>query len=216
MYHSQYNQDQVLNETFFKNARNGIFVDIGAHDGECFSNTLFFEKELDWNGLCIEPNPETFKLLESKRTSKCLNLAVYNTSGTISFQQNSGRTEMLSGIVEKYNPEHIERIKNENIQYGGESSVIEVECEPLSFILESNNISVIDYLSLDTEGSELSILETIDFDAVKINVIDVEINYESEVDSVMKLMLDNNFGYAGQLGCDFVFVNKNLKFSFDI
>ena len=216
MYHSQYDQDKVLNDTFFKNSRNGIFVDIGAHDGECFSNTLFFEKELGWTGLCIEPNLETFKLLESRRAVKCLNLAVYNTSGTVSFQQNSGRTEMLSGIVEQYNPEHIERIKDENAEYGGESSIIEVNCEPLSSILESNNINVVDYLSLDTEGSELSILETIDFNAVKINIIDIEINYQSEADSILKLLLDNNFDCVGQLGCDFVFVNKDLKFSFDL
>jgi FkbM family methyltransferase len=214
-YYSQYKQDETLNVGIFKNAKNGIFVDIGAHDGECFSNTLFFEKELNWSGLCIEPNPNTFKLLESNRSCVCLNLAVYNTTGTIQFQQNIGRTEMLSGIVEQYNSEHIERIKRENLQYGGESSVIEVNCEPLSSILESNNISTIDYLSIDTEGSELSILKTLDFNLVKVNVIDIEVNYQSEADSIIELLTNNNFNLVGQLGCDFVFVNKELAFSYD-
>ena len=50
----------------------------------------------------------------------------------------------------------------------------------------------------------------------KINIIDIEINYQSEADSILKLLLDNNFDCVGQLGCDFVFVNKDLKFSFDL
>ena len=32
-YYGQYEQDRFLYETFFKNKKNGVFVDIGAHDG---------------------------------------------------------------------------------------------------------------------------------------------------------------------------------------
>ena len=44
MYYSQFKQDQLVNEFFFKNKKNGFFVDIGAHDGKTFSNSLFFEE----------------------------------------------------------------------------------------------------------------------------------------------------------------------------
>ena len=56
-YYSQFKQDQFLNEVLFNNKKNGFFIDIGAHDGVTISNTLFFEKQNDWKGICIEPNP---------------------------------------------------------------------------------------------------------------------------------------------------------------
>ena len=51
-YKSQFGQDRWLNETIFRNKQNGLFVDVGAHDGVTFSNSYFFEKHLlsyqDW------------------------------------------------------------------------------------------------------------------------------------------------------------------------
>lgn len=53
-----------MNERFFKNLKNGVFFDIGAHDGVSLSNTYFFEKELGWSGICLEPIPEVFERLK--------------------------------------------------------------------------------------------------------------------------------------------------------
>lgn len=41
-YYSQYNQDKFLNEVVFNNKKKGFFIDIGAHDGVSYSNSLFF------------------------------------------------------------------------------------------------------------------------------------------------------------------------------
>lgn len=48
-------------------------------------------------------------------------------------------------------------------------------CTPLIDLLPSN-VDTIDYLSLDTEGSELAILKTIPFGKLKINVISVDVS----------------------------------------
>lgn len=216
-FYSQYKQDEFLNDHYFKNSKGGVFVDIGAHDGECFSNSLFFEEELVWTGICVEPNPTVFKTLTERRNSVCLNKAVYNKSGTISFSKNSGRTELLSGIVEKYDDQHKQRIESENNFYGGFVEIIEVECDTFTNILTENGITTVDYLSIDTEGSEWDIISTIDFNKFKINVLDVEINYPNSIESqsIIKHLTNNGFKLVGQLGCDLVFENENLKFSFD-
>ena len=52
-YKSQFGQDKFLNENIFKNKRNGVFIDIGAHDGITYSNSYVFEKQLDWTGICF-------------------------------------------------------------------------------------------------------------------------------------------------------------------
>lgn len=68
-YYSQCGQDEYLNRKIFKNRKNGLFLDIGANDCISFSNTYFFEKELNWKGICIESLPEVFKELEKNRVS---------------------------------------------------------------------------------------------------------------------------------------------------
>ena len=55
MYNSQDNQDKYLEETVFRGYKNGVFVDVGAHDGLSINNTLYFEKYNNWTGINIEP-----------------------------------------------------------------------------------------------------------------------------------------------------------------
>ena len=70
-FHSQIGQDRFLLEHFFRGRRGGVFVDIGAYDGEMFSNTLFFERSMGWTGLCVEPLPSAFAKLAATRRSIC-------------------------------------------------------------------------------------------------------------------------------------------------
>ena len=84
-YHSQYGQDKIINERIFGSKRNGFFVDIGANDGITGSNTYFFEKELSWKGVCIEPQPDIFNKLAKNRKSECHNCAVSSKTGTAKF-----------------------------------------------------------------------------------------------------------------------------------
>ena len=55
MYYAQCGQDKILEENIFKGFKNGIFIDVGAHDGVSFNNTLYFKKTHNWLGINIEP-----------------------------------------------------------------------------------------------------------------------------------------------------------------
>jgi len=68
---SQSGVDRFLFENFFRGKRGGVFVDAGARDGERSSPTLFFERFLDWRGLCIEVDPQEFAKLAAHRKSIC-------------------------------------------------------------------------------------------------------------------------------------------------
>ncbi|MDP3889520.1 MAG: FkbM family methyltransferase [bacterium] len=178
-YYSQCQQDKFINEFFFKNKKNGVFVDIGAHDGMSFSNTYFFESELGWHGICIEPLPEIFSQLQKNRKCICINGCISNKSGEAQFLKVGGPCEiqMLSGLLEKYDPRHVNRIKRELASCGGMATIISVPCFTINEILKKYNTFHIDYLSIDTEGGELDILKSIDFDTFDIKIIDVENNY---------------------------------------
>jgi hypothetical protein len=89
-YYSQYGQDKFAHEKFFNNKKDGIFVDIGAHDGISYSNTYFFEKHLEWQGICIEPLPKVFEDLTTNRNCICINGCIADTTQQKKFLQVNG------------------------------------------------------------------------------------------------------------------------------
>jgi FkbM family methyltransferase len=161
-YNSQIAQDKWVH-SILGDKRNGYFIELGACDGVYFSNTLFFEKNLDWNGLCIEPNDNYFKELQKNRKCNLSNELVYSVEGNI---VDFAICEAVSGIID------------ENIgPFTNKDKSIKKITTTLSKILDSNNApNVIDYLSLDVEGQEYNILSTFPFDRYKFRCITVEHN----------------------------------------
>lgn len=176
-FYSQYGQDQFVFHNFFKEKRNGVFVDIGAHDGVSFSNTYFFERFMGWTGICIEPIPEIFTQLQTNRNCICVHGCIYDRADSAQFLRVRGYPEMLSGILLNYNPQHLRRIEQEVKRFGGSMDIIQVKCYSLTQLLLDHHLDHIDYLSIDTEGGEMAILQSIDFSKIDIEVIDVENNY---------------------------------------
>lgn len=161
-YNSQIAQDKWVHSVL-GDKKNGYFIELGACDGLYFSNTLFFEKNLDWNGICIEPNDIYFE--ELKKNRKC------NTSKElISDKENEIVNFAICGSVSG--------ILDENI--GPFTSVDEYTRKittTLDKVLEKFNApEIIDYLSLDVEGQEYKILSTFPFDKYKFRCITVEHN----------------------------------------
>lgn len=170
MYSFHNNEEHIKN---LCNVEKGYYVDIGAHDGITGSATKYFE-ELGWDGVCVEPLPAVFEQLKKNRTCKIENCAIWKSEGHTDFMEIEGYSEMLSGIVESYDPRHVSRINRELEHFGGKQTLIRVRTRRFEDVVDRN---VIDFMSLDTEGSELQILETIDFEKFDIRVISVENNF---------------------------------------
>jgi len=114
-YFSQYNQDMFI-DFFFNKKENGVFLDIGAHDGISFSNTFFFEKERNWDGICIEPIPSVFDKLRNNRNCIVENCCILDKEGSITFREVVG-PDMLSGIIDFFDNAHLQRIEREIKEY---------------------------------------------------------------------------------------------------
>jgi hypothetical protein len=101
---SQAGQDKWVVE-FFKFKENGFFLDIGAYDGIEYSNSYYLEKNLNWNGICIEANPTIYKKLISNRNCECLNVAVTDYSGKANFISDglTGRINDFSSSTYSFN-----------------------------------------------------------------------------------------------------------------
>lgn len=108
-YFSQYYQDKAIDFALNKK-QNGVFLDIGAHDGVSLSNTFFFERNRNWTGLCIEPIPEVFALLQSNRHCSVKNCCILDEEKEVTFRSVAPPLDMLSGILEFFDQKHMDRI----------------------------------------------------------------------------------------------------------
>jgi len=185
-YYSQFNQDKWLFENIFRDKNDGIFVEIGADDGVDKSNTKFFE-DLGWSGICIEPSPDRFKQLIINRRCICENCAITNEVGEIEFMDIKGWGKGLSGIVDKYSEAHKRRIDSEIKHMDNKGhQIIKVKTKRLDVILRENNITKVDFCSIDTEGCEYDIISSLDFNSIDIDIFLIENNYnENDVSNFL-------------------------------
>ena len=212
-YKSQLGQDKYFNENFFKNKRDGVFVDIGAYDGITNSNSWFFEKELGWKGICIEPLPHAYKKLREMRNCICVNAAISDKEGVANFRQIKGtdnqadraKVDQLSGLESKYEDKHKELIDRALRELGGTYETIEVNCVVLNDLLSKHGIYDIDLLSIDTEGGELEILKTFDFEKFHVYALTVENNYKSPL--MGEFLKSKGFRLVKTLHVDELYIN---------
>jgi FkbM family methyltransferase len=146
-FYSQSNQDKWVC-ALLEDKMNGYFIDIGAYDGVNTSNTYTLEKYLNWNGICIEANLQSFNSLKNNRNCKCVHAAVSDNNGICKFGFDS-------------------------INSGDNN----VNCFTLDHILKINDVpEEIDYLSIDIEGHEHTVFSVFDFSKWKIKLMTVEHN----------------------------------------
>ena len=173
MYKSQIGQDKWVHSVL-GDKKNGFFVELGASDGVELSNTYFFEKNLGWNGICIEPNPNFHAAISKNRSSHiCFNCVSNKDDEEIDFTicgHASGATVTAGPFTQS-------------------DTIIKVKTKTLKTIFEMYNAPVrIDYLSLDVEGHEYEILKAFPFNEYVINCITVEHN-EPHTGSEMRMKL---------------------------
>lgn len=184
-HYSRDGQDRFAIDHIFHRKRGGYFLDIGASDGVSENNTYLFESCYDWNGICCECDARDINLLCQNRKRHIVSSPIYKTSGElINFEMHPANH--LSGIsgfqVEKY--------RNTN------SKVVYMMTLSLNDCLKKFDApNVIDYMTLDTEGTEYEILSAFDFNKYKINYMAIEHNSQHPKRENIRSLLENN-GYA--------------------
>jgi FkbM family methyltransferase len=205
MSRSQLGQDlEVLN--VYKHKQDGFFVEIGAFDGISLSNTYLLETEYNWRGICVEPIVEHYNnLVLNRPRSLCSNNAVYNKTGlTLNFDV-AHASNMLSGISEN--------IDHHKSTVESAKTTIQVETISMNDLLDKFNAPrFIEYLSLDTEGSEFEILKEIDYSWYTFGLIDVEHNFvEPRRSQIKRLLTLNGYVYKCQNEFDDSYIHSSLS-----
>ena len=187
--HSQnYHDLFVLYFTHYP-GKKGFYVEIGAGDGVRISNTYLLEK-VDWQGIIVDPinySSERIKL------RKCIkdNRAVYSKSGLklpfLAVQHIPGsylQGESWSGILDHI-ADYTKTLPNK---------IIDVATVSLNDLLEQHNApNKIDYISIDTEGSEFLIISNFDFNKYDVEIFTIEHNGANFRKDVIKLLNDKQY-----------------------
>ncbi|KAK4307384.1 hypothetical protein Pmani_020840 [Petrolisthes manimaculis] len=202
----------------FQGERGGFFVEAGALDGQQLSNTLWLEQELDWTGLLIEPNPYSFHHLQHKHrkawtSNSCisanqftrksvlvaLKLRADYTSYPWYMKGSSYELGVNFGDLTTNLSEHIHYYLN-----SGDETYVPAYCFPLYSYLLALNVTTIDVLSLDTQGSEIDIVKNIPWEIITVRVLVIEL-VNSQNTEFVEYMVSRGYILVNNI-VDYIFV----------
>lgn len=167
---SQSAEDKKL-MMFFNGLCGGRYVELGALDGVTYSNTYVFNKALGWKGVLMDVSPANYALLQVNRQDEesVLHAAVCKHDDFVHYVEAGA----VGGVWEFTAPTF-------RRDWWGVDASIEnahkISCVPLRdiFFNISGDFFYADFLSLDVEGSELTVLESIDFTKAAFGVVLIE------------------------------------------
>lgn len=201
---SQVKQDLfVLAELDFK--RNGFFVEFGATNGIDLSNSYLLESEFGWDGILAEPAKCWHKELKMNRNCNIETNCVWsNSDSVLIFNQVDDAAELST--VSSYNKSDSHSKYRENGQNYNVSTI------SLNDLLDKYNApQKIDYLSIDTEGSEYEILSNFNFSKYDISIISCEHNFTPLREKIFTLLTKQGYirKYVGLSKWDDWYVKSN-------
>jgi len=182
---AQLKQDMfVLDELGYK--RNGYFVEFGATNGVNLSNTYLLEKEMGWRGILAEPARVWQDALVANRKC-CISFDCVWSKSNEELEFNEVEAADLSTIDVFSNGDEHAKTRKEGKKY----NVYTVSL--LDLLRKYKAPKEIDYLSIDTEGSEFEIFNAFDFDAYKFKVITCEHNYTPMREKLADLLTSKGY-----------------------
>lgn len=170
----------------------GFFVELGATNGIDNSNTWLMEKQFGWNGIVAEPSKHWHIDLIKNRRCAIETKCVWSKSGeTLIFNE-------VSSVGASYGPElsTIDQFSQmdqhaHTRQYGQKYSVETISLFDL--LKKYHAPTQIDYLSIDTEGSEFEILRHFDYNKYDIKIITCEHNYTPMREKIYDLLISKGY-----------------------
>ena len=188
-YFGQWETDKII-ESYFNIDEPGVCVEVGAANGIKGSNTLYFEQR-GWNALCIEPNPEHVDSLLKHRKNN-LFFACAEKQGLFPLTVFKVGEKNISSSLTSLKPD--ERLVDAHCDIINESYTVDVNVETLADILENHAVNTqfglqrtIDFISIDTEGTELNVLQGFNFKDYDVKLFIIENNYnDPEIEELMR------------------------------
>ena len=190
---SQAHEDKYLMH-WFSNLCGGTYIELGALDGVRFSNSHLFHHGLQWRGVLIVIESNYNKLVQNRPDEiATIHAGVCSEPQTLHYV--SGSSNAVGGIYEFSTPDFREKWwKDISLDH---PSVKEIQCDTMDSLLlkHAPDTRFFDFLSLDVEGAELAVLQSIDFDRVGFGIVFAEADIHNELKNLATRELMESKGY---------------------
>jgi FkbM family methyltransferase len=163
------NFEDVILRRALQDIDHGFYVDVGAYHPTSDSVSCWFYNS-GWNGVNIEPNPEMFEVLVTKRPRDTnLQVAVADIPGRASLYIYDGIYNGMSTTQ----PEVVATHQAAGIEIYGS---IQVEIVTLDQVFRDRRVAgkAVDFLKIDVEGSEAQIIKTTEFNEFRPRILVIE------------------------------------------
>jgi FkbM family methyltransferase len=169
-------RSQILQDIFvlavLGSKKNGYFIEAGASDGLECSNTFLLEKNFNWKGLLVEPSRESFRHIGGNRNAMAINFALFSTSkDLIEFRETV--SPGLSSLTDFSNNDYMSNQRIDKSRYMVETITLQ------DALMLADAPKEIDFLSLDTEGSEFEILKDFDFNSFTFPSLPLNMHFQN-------------------------------------
>jgi FkbM family methyltransferase len=185
-YYGSSEEDKFIEE-YFPEGYVGRCIEVGGSDGITHSNTYYFEKTLGWQCLVIEPQPgpRFFDSCKEKRETALQCAVASENKDDVEFTvvfcnyQNNGHQAWggISGL--QIDQKLVEAHKEMGLD--PREVKIPVPTRRLDWIMEEvfgEKYPTVDFITIDTEGTELDVLKSFDTTKYGTKLIIVENNWK--------------------------------------
>lgn len=208
-YYGLENLDKKIEK--YLNYNNGFFVELGANDGKTQSNTLYFEKYRNWKGILVEPSPNNYLLCRENRNAK----TIIFCNACTSFDYKEKFVEIYYSNLMSFplglesdltNPNQHAAYGKIHLKPNENNFSFGAIAQPLNdLLIQGNAPNLIDFLSLDVEGSEIEVLKGIDHNLFRFKYLCIE---SRNKDKVISFLLSHDYEFIEQLSQhDYLFKN---------
>lgn len=196
------------------NYQDGYYVELGANDGITQSNSFYFEKKKNWKGVLIEPSPNNYLKCRQNRDPS----NKFFCNACVSFDFKEEYVEMIyanlmtvSHNLEKDIDSESSFLKRslkyldkyeDHFTFGAKAKTL------TDLLIEADSPNIIDFLSLDVEGSEMEVLKGLDFKKFHFHFLLIE---SRSIDILKNFLLTHGYVLEKKFSQhDFLFKNNNL------
>lgn len=187
-YYGQYKEypvDKMLYDRYFPEKKGGFCIECGALDGLSLNSCKFFEESMGWDCVNVEPHPISYERLRENRPNSYLNLNLAlgkeNGHGELIYSIKPNRLKMASFFKNNI-VKHHRKVETKIITYKA--------------LIVEQGIDEVDLFILDTEGTELDIIEGMRDCHVLPDVFCIELHHPSrEVDIYLEALSQLNVSY---------------------
>ncbi len=210
---AQAGEDKVVEFLFLSMGKQGIsYLEIGTNHPVHFNNTyLFYHKGS--RGVCVEPNPTLIPAIKKFRPEDvCLNVGVTGEKSeglTFYIFDDADEAKGLS-TFSKREVDHIESTTSIRVATTQKIAVITI-----NEILNNHFSSKApDFISIDVEGLDLEILQSIDFNtcrpiAICVETVNFTMNHKKlKQTDIIDFMRSNNYFVYADTGINSIFVDN--------